>query len=215
MRQLLFSAIALCLFTISSHSTAQNTISGIVYFSDIPVKNAKVTLEKTSIKSDVNGYFRFDTDNRAAMVTVTYKGVKNTAQFTTTERFKNITLIPSEGVLAKLIKETPTIEKCDLFLANYPKSSKSEKVNEKREELLFIKAYDSAVRDYNTKMLEDYVMSHPSGKFTEKAKQNIEIITWQKARTDNSIESYKSYLAKFPSGSAVDLAKTKIEELSK
>lgn len=215
MRQLLFSAIALCLSTICYNSSAQNSISGIVYFSDIPIKNAKIILDNTTLKSDVNGYFQYDTNTPTLNVKVSFKGSKTSETFSKTERFKNITLVPAEKILAKLIKETPTIEKCNLFLINYATSSKVEKIKEKREELLFIKAYDSAVRDYNTKMLEDYVQTHPSGKYTEKAKQNIEIVSWQKARTDNTIESYKNYIKKFPSGSAIELAKQKIEELSK
>lgn len=213
----IINSIVVFFLLITVSTTAQNTISGIVYYADEPVKNAKVILESDNniIKTDVNGYFSFNTEKNNINTTVIYKGAKQKVSYTETERFRNITFIPSERHLFKLIKKAATIDKCDMFLANYSNSAHTKEVKDKLEELMFIQAYDAAVRDYNTLLLEEYLSDHPKGKFAEKARKNIEIISWQKARIDNTKESYQEYLNKFPQGAASELAKEKLNELNK
>lgn len=215
MKAIIISIVVFFLLS-TANSTSQNTISGIIYYADEPVKNAKIVFEPDGdmLKSDVNGYFSFETDKLKVTSTAIYKGLKQSVIFTETERFHNIIFIPSERKLYKLIRKSATVEKCDMFLANYPQSLHVTEVKKKLEELMFIQAYDAAVRDYNTLLLEEYLSDHPEGKYAEKARKNIEIISWQKARIENTIESYQEYLTKFPNGTAAEFAKDKITELN-
>ena len=210
----IINSIVVFFLLLTLGTTAQNTISGIVYYADEPVRNAKIVYKSSNrvLKSDVNGYFSFESEKSTLNTTVIYKGLKQDVSFNETERFRNIIFIPSERNLYKLIQKSPTVEKCDMFLANYTRSTHVSEVKAKLEELMFIQAYDAAVRDYNTLLLEEYLSEHPNGEYADKAHRNIEIISWQKARIDHTKEAYQSYLNKFPNGTAAKMAKEKLKE---
>lgn len=207
---LLFSVSILYVAT----SLAQK-VSGVVYFVDEPVKNAKVINEETGQKvvTDENGYFALDAELDAHL-SVKYKSSNKETILNGMDSYVDIVLIPSEKSFYKLIKAQPSLKKCELFIANNSNSKYVAEVAKLLEEQTYISAYDMAVESYSLKGLENYLSKYPQGEFVAKASKTIDIISWQKAKSQNTMEAYNAYLLKFPNGEAVSLAKNKVAMLT-
>jgi len=200
------------LIIFSAYTFAQK-VSGVVYFVDEPVKNAKViNANGDQVKTDVNGYFEINATPDAAL-NVIYKGVKETAQLDGVDLYTDIVLVPSEKKFKKLIDNSPSVKRCELYLANYPSGRNVEEVKATLEEEIFIAAYDNAVNDFNLDGLKSYLTSYPEGQFAAKAEKTVDIVSWQKAKSQDTMEAYNAYLEQFPNGEAVSLAKSRMAML--
>ncbi|MFB6320722.1 hypothetical protein [Saccharicrinis sp. FJH54] len=201
------------LLIFSAYSFAQK-VSGVVYFVDEPVKNAKVenTVNGELVKTDVNGYFEI-TAAPDALLSIKYKGVSQHTQLDGVDVYKDIVLIPSEKKFKKLIDNSPSVKKCELYLANYPEGKNAVLVKDVLEKEVFISAYDNAVGNFNLEGLNAYLSSYPNGRFAAKASKTIDIVSWQKAKSQDTMEAYNTYLEQFPNGEAVSLAKSRMAML--
>lgn len=206
-------AVLSLLFIFSAYTFAQK-VSGVVYFVDQPVKNAKVvnSINGELIKTDINGYFEINASPDATL-SINYKGVKETAQLNGVDLYTDIVLIPSEKKFKKIIDESPSVRKCELYLVNYPKGKNVDAVKNILEKEIYISAYDKAVGNFNLEELKTYLASYPEGQFTAKAEKTIDIVSWQKAKSQDTMEAYNAYLEEFPHGEAISLAKSRMAML--
>lgn len=206
-------AILVILIIFSAYTFAQK-ISGVVYFVDEPVKNAKVINDDNGekVKTDVNGYFEINAKSDA-LLNVSYKGTEATAKLNGVDFYTDIVLLPGEKKFIKLIEKDPSIKKCELYLAAYPEGAKKNFVTVALEKQIFISAYDEAVADFKLDKLQMYLEKYPEGKYASKAERTIDIVSWQKAKSQDTIEAYNAYLEEFPNGEAVSLAKQKMAML--
>ena len=196
-------------------TTLAQKVSGVVYFVDEPVKNAKVvnTDNGQKVVTDENGYFAIDAELDANL-SVKFKRTSLLATLNGLDAYVDLVLIPSEKSFYKLIKTHPSAKKCELFVANNPNSKYVSEVSSILEEQVFISAYDNAVANYSLNGLENYLASYPDGKYAAKANKTIDIVSWQKAKSQDTMEAYNGYLEKFPNGEAVSLAKNKVAMLT-
>ncbi|MFC0878231.1 hypothetical protein ACE01N_16670 [Saccharicrinis sp. FJH2] len=205
--------LVLGLLIIFSAYTFAQKVSGVVYFVDEPVKSAKViNANGDQVKTDVNGYFEINAAPDAVL-NIVYKGVKRAAQLDGVDLYTDIVLVPSEKKFKKLIDNSPSVKRCELYLANYPDSKNSEEVKATLEKELFIVAYDNAVNDFNLRGLKSYLETYPEGQFAAKAEKTVDIVSWQKAKSQDTMEAYNAYLEQFPNGEAVSLAKSRMAML--
>lgn len=202
------------LFIFSAYTLAQK-VSGVVYYVDKPVKNAKIVNSSTGekVKTDMNGYFEIKGTHDAA-ITVKYKGIDTDTQYNGVDVYTDVVLIPSETKFYKLIEKSPSIEKCQLYLSNYSEGEHLDLVKATLEKQLFIAAYDHAVADFTLGGLKRYLKKYPKGKFAFKAAKTIDIVSWQKAKSEDTMEAYNNYLKDFPEGEAVSLAKQRMAMLN-
>lgn len=213
MKKLQFVIGLLCVVTSYTYS---QQLSGIVYLVDEPVKGAVINAEQTgmSVKSDDNGYFSLEVPVNTS-INVKYKGLNKSVLNKGLDAYVDVVLVPSEKRFSRMIELTPSIESCRLFLTSYPESSKNKFVADKLEELIYIKAYDEAVAQYNLTGLRNYLEKYPEGQFAQNAAKTVDIVSWQMAKTEDTLEAYNAYLQEFPDGEAVQLARQKVAMLQK
>jgi hypothetical protein len=203
----------LCLVSVYTYS---QQLSGIVYLVDKPVKGAIVNSVETgnSIKTDANGYFSLEVPVNTS-IEVKYKGLNTTILNEGLDAYTDVILVPSEKQFSRMIERSPSINACQLFLSAYPQSARSVDVSQKLEELIYIKAYDEAVAQYNLSGLRNYIEKYPDGQFAHNAAKTVDIVTWQRAKSEDTLEAYNAYLLEFPNGEAVGLARQKVAMLDK
>lgn len=191
---------------------AQN-IKGVVTLTDEPVKGADIVVDNEVIAT-TNSAGEFVINEKVSEVSVNYK--KHSTQYSfETLGYANIVLVPSEEKMLKMMDKNPSLEKCNIFLKNFPESAAIAKVNQQKEELTFIKAYDKAVTEYEVAGLDAYLKAYPNGAFAGKAIQTMEVISWQYARLQDTPESYNEFLARYPESKAAKEASDRMANLQR
>ncbi len=185
---------------------------GTVLLADEPIKGAKILdkAENVLATTDKEGNFSFESDAKEGMVQ--YKDLSIDLAFKA-KNLNKVTLVPAEADLLEMIQENPTLEKCEIFLANYEASAQLKKVMKKKEEAIFSSAYLTAVKQYDVTKLESYLQLYDTAKFQTKAEKTIEVVAWQMARLNNSVDSYQDYLAKYPDSEAAKEAAERLAEV--
>lgn len=190
--------------------SAQN-VKGVVTVTDEPVKGAEI-VSNNEVVATTNAEGEFVIHQKVSEVSVNYKKLSTNYSFESLG-YANIVLVPSEDKMLKMMDKKPSLEKCNIFLANYPESAAIAEVNQQKEELTFIKAYDKAVTDYEVDGLDAYVAAYPNGEFASKAIQTMEVISWQFARLQDTPESYNEFLARYPESKAAQEATNRMANL--
>ncbi len=187
------------------------TIKGVVKLADEPVKGAELVADQ-QVVAKTNAAGEFSLDREIQSVQVNYKKMSKDFTFAALG-YAEIVLLPTEEKLLKMIEKNPSLEKCTLFLANYPGSEALSKVKSKQEELTFISAYEKAVTEYEVAGLDAYVAAYPDGAYAHKAIQTMEVISWQYARLQDTPESYNDFLARYPDSKAAKEASDRMANL--
>lgn len=188
---------------------AQN-VKGIVLLADEPIKGAVISENNTELaKTNTNG--EFEINESVSKVIVTYKNLEKAYTFESLG-LSTVVLVPAEKQFLKMMEKNPSIDKCSIFIENYPQSESLQKVVMQKEELTFIAAYEKAVTTYDVTELDVYLATYPEGTYSAKATQTMEVISWQHARLQDTPQSYNEFLAKYPESKAAKEAVARIEK---
>ncbi|MFV0345405.1 MAG: hypothetical protein ACK5IQ_04060 [Bacteroidales bacterium] len=107
----------------------------------------------------------------------------------------------------RFVKKNSSVYACEAFIETFVDSKYSDKINEIYDRQFYIKAYDTATRDFDVAELKQYVTRFPEGEYLTKAKEAIDVISWQNAKNDNTKQAYEKYIKEFPNGKALQMAK--------
>lgn len=107
----------------------------------------------------------------------------------------------------RFVKKNSSVYACEAFIETFTDSKYSDKINEIYDRQFYIKAYDTATRDFDVAVLKQYVIKFPQGEYLAKAKEAIDVISWQNVKSDNTKQAYERYIKEFPKGKAVQMAK--------
>lgn len=187
------------------------SVKGVVMLADEPIKGAEL-ISNNEVVAKTNSAGEFVINHEVSSVMVNYKKLSNAYTFKQ-HGFAQIVLVPSEEKMLKMMDKNPSLEKCNIFLKNYPESAQVAQVKQQQEELTFINAYDKAVTEYDVEGLDAYIVAYPNGKFVAKAVQTMEVISWQYARLQDTPESYNEFLARYPESKAAKEASDRMANL--
>lgn len=202
----IFSFILLALMI----SVNAQSVKGVVLLADETVKGAVLSDHNNNELAKTNSKGEFTLNASISEAVITYKNLKQEQTFETLG-FTNVVLIPTEKQFLKMMAKNPSVEKCTLFMENYPQSASLEHVVKQKEELTFIAAYDKAVTTYDVNGLDAYLDAYPNGVYSDKATQTMEVISWQYARLQDTPQSYNDFLAKYPESKAAKEAVARID----
>lgn len=180
------------------------SVKGVVMLADEPVKGATISATN-EILTKTNAQGEFELNQTITDALVSYKKLTQPVSFEALG-YAKIVLVPEEKQLLKMMDKKPSLEKCEIFLANYPQSTRLLDVKNQQEELTFIGAYDKAVTTYDVDGLANYIANYPNGAYAAKATQTMEVISWQYARLQDTPQSYNEFLAKYPESKAAEEA---------
>ncbi len=203
-------------FVILSYTSfTQNNFSGVVSGIDGPVKGAKVSIieTNTSVATDAEGKFIMESNLETIHIKATFKKMTHLCSLDQNQKSIQINLVPDDKKLYKIITERNEIRLCDIYIDHYPQGQFIDLVNQTKEKLFFIEAYNIAASQFTDTALRNYLLLYPSGTYKDKALDAIEIAAWQKAKYENTIKSYQEYLNQYPTGKAASLAKEKMAGL--
>ncbi|MGE4288978.1 MAG: hypothetical protein AB7E36_09830 [Salinivirgaceae bacterium] len=200
----------LSLIGISQERTIQGTVLGI---NGALEQVAIIDLSsKIKIQSNASGKFSLTIPSAPTQLRFTYKKMQKVVLVSEFDKDITVTLIPSDKKLYKELCERQEIRLCDIYTDHYPKGKYTNQVNQLKEKLFFIEAYNIAASQFTDTALQNYLLLYPQGIYRQKALDAIEIAAWQKARFNHTAKSYQEYLNQYPEGKAAKLAKEKLAE---